>query len=98
MLPAQAAGRAKRYGRALTLQPGWLDSRIGVMGKILIYKFREGTEERTKLIRTAPAELIEGNDWGDVYWGRCAGVGENNLGKLLMEIRHCAIWNTSTTP
>ena len=32
-------------------------------------------------------ELIEGNWWGDTYWGVCNGVGENHLGKLLMKIR-----------
>lgn len=33
-------------------------------------------------------ELIEGNYWHDTYWGVCEGVGENHLGKLLMEIRN----------
>jgi len=31
--------------------------------------------------------LIEGNTWGDTYWGVCRGRGSNNLGKLLMKIR-----------
>ena len=32
-------------------------------------------------------ELVEGNEWGDVFWGVCKGVGDNHLGKLLMEFR-----------
>lgn len=36
---------------------------------------------------TGDAELIEGNNWGDTFWGVCNGRGENMLGKLLMEIR-----------
>lgn len=36
---------------------------------------------------TGDAELIEGNHWGDTFWGVCNGVGQNNLGKLLMAIR-----------
>lgn len=36
---------------------------------------------------TDDAELVEGNTWGDRYWGVVDGVGENRLGKLLMERR-----------
>ncbi len=36
---------------------------------------------------TGDAILEEGNTWGDVFWGKCDGVGENNLGKILMNIR-----------
>ena len=32
-------------------------------------------------------EIVEENTWGDTFWGVCKGVGENHLGKLLMEIR-----------
>lgn len=32
-------------------------------------------------------ELIEGNTWGDTFWGVCRGKGENNLGKILMRLR-----------
>jgi len=43
---------------------------------------------RQKLINTGDVHLEETNDWNDTYWGCCPqGVGENNLGKLLMEIR-----------
>jgi predicted NAD-dependent protein-ADP-ribosyltransferase YbiA (DUF1768 family) len=36
---------------------------------------------------TGDEELVEGNWWNDTFWGVCNGVGENNLGKLLMKIR-----------
>ena len=39
------------------------------------------------LIKTGNTELIEGNFWGDTFWGICDGVGENNLGKILMRVR-----------
>jgi len=32
-------------------------------------------------------DLVEGNDWGDTYWGQCKGRGQNHLGKLIMRIR-----------
>lgn len=48
-------------------------------------------QQRTRcalLLRsTHNAFLVEGNTWNDTFWGICRGVGENNLGKLLMEIR-----------
>ena len=40
-----------------------------------------------KLLMTREAELIEGNDWNDYFWGQCMGVGDNHLGKLLMQVR-----------
>ncbi|AUG85284.1 hypothetical protein FDJ20_gp082 [Vibrio phage Thalassa] len=41
------------------------------------------------LLATGDAELIEGNWWGDGFWGviEKTGHGHNNLGKLLMKIR-----------
>jgi len=43
------------------------------------------------LLATGTEELIEGNKHNDTFWGVCAGVGENNLGKLLMRVRADAI-------
>lgn len=42
---------------------------------------------RQKLILTGDRELVEENNWHDTFWGVCNGEGENNLGKILMEIR-----------
>ena len=42
---------------------------------------------KRQLLETGAAELIEGNYWGDRYWGVCKGVGDNWLGKLLMTVR-----------
>jgi predicted NAD-dependent protein-ADP-ribosyltransferase YbiA (DUF1768 family) len=39
------------------------------------------------LLATCETELVDDNDWDVTYWGVCNGVGENNLGKLLMKIR-----------
>lgn len=36
---------------------------------------------------TGDVELVEGNWWGDRFWGVCDGVGENRLGRCLMEVR-----------
>ena len=49
-------------------------------------KFNAGILSTDKFIEYQ-AELIEGNNWKDTYWGVCHGKGQNNLGKLLMRIR-----------
>jgi ribA/ribD-fused uncharacterized protein len=79
---------AKKLGRAKTgFRPDWDSVKIGVMRDLISQKFRSGTELATKLTDTRGVELIEGNWWGDKFWGVCKGVGENHLGKLLMEQR-----------
>jgi len=42
---------------------------------------------RAKLLATGNEELIEGNTWGDTFWGVCDGKGLNKLGQLLMVVR-----------
>ena len=56
-------------------------------------KFTEHLDLQKKLLETDDAILIEGNTWGDTYWGMCAGIGENKLGQLLMKIREEIITN-----
>lgn len=83
---AVKAGDAKRAGRKVTKRGDWDDVRVGIMRELLYQKFND-LQLRQRLINTGDAELVEGNNWGDVFWGVCRGRGENWLGKLLMEIR-----------
>lgn len=78
--------KAKNWGRRVQLRPDWEEIKLGVMEGLLHAKF-ENPELRKKLLETGRCELIEGNTWGDRYWGVCNGVGENHLGKLLMKVR-----------
>jgi ribA/ribD-fused uncharacterized protein len=80
------AKQAKHRGYGVPLRPDWDRLRIGVMLDLLRIKFSIPAL-RDKLLATCDAELIEGNHWGDRFWGVCNGVGENHLGKLLMQIR-----------
>lgn len=32
-------------------------------------------------------DIVEGNQWHDTFWGVCNGVGQNNLGQILMNVR-----------
>lgn len=53
-------------------------------------KFAEHPRLAQLLLDTGDALLIEGNNWGDSFWGVTRngdGDGANYLGKILMEIR-----------
>ena len=60
--------------------------KLGITEDVIRQKFNN-PELKEKLIATGDAELIEGNPWGDTFWGVCEGKGENHLGKILMKIR-----------
>ena len=83
---AKTPGKAKRIGNTIALRPNWYELRLEVMKYLLLQKFLI-PELRDKLLATGDEELVEGNWWGDIYWGICRGKGENKLGKLLMQIR-----------
>lgn len=78
----------KKLGSKVELRPDWNSIRVSVMRTILRSKFQD-PELRKKLIDTGESELIEGNSWGDIFWGvdSRTGGGLNHMGKLLMEIR-----------
>ena len=82
------APEAKRRGKELTwIRDDWESAKVGVMRKLLQQKFAPGTDLAWMLVGTVEAELVEGNEWGDRFWGVCRGVGANTLGRLLMEQR-----------
>jgi len=81
-----SAGAAKHLGRGVELPTNWDVEKISVMRSLLRCKFADKALA-AKLIATQAEELVEGNTWGDTFWGVCRGKGDNNLGKLLMEIR-----------
>jgi hypothetical protein len=64
----------------------WDAMKIDVMREILLNKFTDPDLE-ARLLGTGDAMLVEGNTWGDQFWGRCDKKGYNILGVLLMEIR-----------
>lgn len=87
VLAAGSPGEAKRRGRRVTLRPQWDRDRVAVMRDLLRVKFAPGSELAERLKATLPRTLVEGNSWGDRFWGVDGGRGENQLGLLLMEIR-----------
>ena len=85
-------GKAKRAGRNLDLRYDWEEIKVNVMRQALAKKFADPVLAR-KLMATGNQYLEEGNHWCDNFWGVCHcskcqdKVGQNNLGKLLMELR-----------
>ena len=84
--PEYRGSVAKRMGKKTALRPDREEVKEGIMYELLISKFSD-PGLRDKLIATGDAELIEGNNHWDRYWGVCRGEGQNKLGKLLMKVR-----------
>ena len=78
---------AKRLGRSIVLREDWEDVKVKAMATIVVNKFKDPVLRR-KLLDTGDEELVEGNTWGDRYWGVCDGQGLNTLGKILMAVRN----------
>lgn len=84
-------GLAKKLGRKVTMAAGWGASRVPIMIDILRAKFSLSAQPdlAVKLIATQGSRLVEGNYWGDEFWGvdATSGKGLNNLGIALMLVR-----------
>ena len=81
------ASVAKSLGKKLVVRDDWNEIKIAVMTDLNLQKYTKHPELAAKLIATGDELLVEGNTWGDVFWGVCKGIGDNHLGKILMEIR-----------
>ena len=83
------APSAKRKGRQIPLRPDWETVKKTIMEAIVRAKFRQHPDLAKRLIETGDAELIEGTDRNDIFWGVDSGTGkgENHFGKILMSIR-----------
>lgn len=78
--------RAKMVGQTVKCRADWEAIKVEVMREILFIKF-EDVDFNQALLQTGDVLLVEGNTWGDTFWGVCDGVGWNHLGMLLMEVR-----------
>lgn len=80
-------GHVKRFGRSLKLRDDWENIKLNIMYKLLQQKFSKNSILGKKLEATGQQELVENNTWNDTFWGVCNGKGQNNLGKLIMQVR-----------
>lgn len=84
-----SAAKAKQLGRKVTLRKDWERVKVQIMAELLDCKFTQNPVLKLKLIETGSKKLIEGNTWGDTFWGMSSrtGKGRNALGQLLMKLR-----------
>lgn len=86
-----SSAKAKELG---SIAPGfntkkWNKQKYDVMRGFVLQKFQKNYILKDKLLLTDGYILEERNSWGDHWWGTSVtGVGENNLGKILMDVRH----------
>jgi len=85
-----SAGQAKRLGKSIKYRSDWENVKEGIMLELNRKKFSDGYL-RNQLVATGDREIIEGNNHYDKIWGAVWNgkewVGENKLGKILMQIR-----------
>lgn len=81
----------KRFGKKINLRSDWDRVKDDVMLDTLRLKFASGSVVADLLLNTDNDYLVEFAPWGDTYWGvMIIGgkmVGQNKLGKLLMQVR-----------
>jgi ribA/ribD-fused uncharacterized protein len=81
-------GAIKKMSRGILLVSNWDAIKVDVMRACLYQKFNQ-EPYKSLLIETGDAYIQEGNFWGDTFWGvdLNSKLGENRLGKMIMEIR-----------
>lgn len=83
------AREVKAYGRKLKLRPDWEQVKLSIMEELVRQKFTRWPGLQQMLLDTGDQGLIEGNWWGDTFWGIDLKTqkGKNHLGKILMKVR-----------
>ena len=81
--------KAKALGRKVKIRKDWEEVKDQIMYEVVTAKFTQNHDLMDKLLATGDEELIEGNDWGDMYWGYDTDCkkGLNKLGQILMRVR-----------
>lgn len=93
MVDKMKPGQAKSWGKLIELRDDWEDVKLGIMQNCVHLKFWFGYPLFWKLMDTKDSWLIEGNRWGDKFWGavwdqeKQTWDGQNRLGEILMNIR-----------
>lgn len=73
--------------RSLVPRSDWLEIREEVMYKAVCAKFQQNRKLTQSLLATTPEILIHRSS-KDLFWGQNeAGIGNNRLGEILMEVR-----------
>lgn len=78
---------AKKHSKTFVARRYWDEMRYNIMAQLIFQKFLVHKDLRELLLATDEKYIEETNYWNDTYWGVCNGIGENNLGKLIMNTR-----------
>ena len=89
IMRAVTPGEAKRIGSQVTVREDWKEICDTVMLEGVRTKFYADDTLADRLLDTGNTELVELNQWGDVYWGvdQHTGKGLNKFGDILMQVR-----------
>ena len=79
---------SKQRGRKISgweIRPTWSTDRLIAMELVIDLKFNQHPNLAEKLINVPDELLVEWNDWGDIFWGKCikTNKGSNHLGEIL---------------
>lgn len=90
ILEASTPAEAMRRGRRCSdWNPvAWEEQKLSYMGVGVRAKFEQNKDLAEMLLATEGFELVEYAPWGDTFWGVGKDhEGQNNLGKILMQVR-----------
>lgn len=87
---------ARKLGQLIGLRPDWNVVRYDTMAAVVFDKFYRHKHLRDLLLSTGSKYIEETNHWGDKFWGVCDGKGENNLGRIIMNVRE--FWKNKEAP
>jgi ribA/ribD-fused uncharacterized protein len=85
--PLESKRKAAALKKKGFLREDWQEVSLSIMEEIVFIKFSSNLELREALLKTGERYIEETNTWRDTFWGVCDGVGQNNLGKILMKVR-----------
>lgn len=86
---ADSASIARKIGqnRSLAVRPDWEEVKVAVMRRAIQARFEQNHKLRRQLLDTGNEELIHQSE-SDLYWGRNQeGIGDNQLGEIIMKVR-----------
>lgn len=75
---------SRRSGQ-ITPTADWDRRRIKVMQDLIDIKFED--PDLSARLKKVTGPIVEDNTWGDTFWGKCRGKGNNMLGKMLSDKR-----------
>lgn len=79
--------QAKRLGRKVPIDAhDWNQRRNQAMLDVVRAKFTQNPDLAERLLQV-DVPIVEENNWGDTYWGKCRGKGQNHLGKILEQVK-----------